>query len=95
MINETLVAAAQYMDEHGKALGVNVDAEGRVCMMGALEAVGEDGVQVIGAVRRVRDYARAQGLSTTEITFISDFLLGEKAETVKFMLEAAEWEPKQ
>jgi hypothetical protein len=106
MIDETLVAAAQYMDKHGKVCGRLRDEEGRVCILGALIAVvGEgyifyltapDGIvhgKHIASEIRLEEYARAQGYRCVDIPYLSDVVFKTKEETVKFMMEAAEWEP--
>jgi hypothetical protein len=103
MINETLVAAAQYMDEHGWIQGEQVDSEGRVCMAGALMMVtfGEIPESTFGnndyykAWYRLAGYCRSKFDTPRSVTGVNDYVLDTKEETVKFMMEAAEWEPKQ
>ena len=106
MINKDLVAAAQYMDEHGKCVGRFHDFEDKVCMVGALEKVIHDGLACNwlhggkAAPEEKLRYWRALGLlnnyaikihgSTTYQ--VNDEILETKEETVKFMMEAAEWD---
>jgi hypothetical protein len=107
MINETLVAAAQYMDEHGKTTGVYESADGHVCMLGALRMVALGRIKItsedvgtpryeifIEAHRRLQEFIESTvselGVS---IPYVNDRRLQTKEETVKFMMEAAEWEP--
>lgn len=112
MINETILAAAQYMDKHGKARGMYENDEGGVCIMGALRVViygkaylrnGESANrtqnQELGACRcRLERYGTSMGLGNEPgiwrtVTGLNDHHLKTKEETVKFMMEAAEWEP--
>ncbi len=113
MINEDIVAAAQYMDEHGKCVRF-YEKDGSVCMMGALlRVITQADVTVFSkatpemrycleiARQRLSDYAvkvfgASKGYSKTRaITYVNDYCLDTKEETVKFMMEAAEWEPNQ
>jgi hypothetical protein len=102
MINEVLLAAAQYMDEHGKAVFVLEDDSGRVCIFGAINAVmprvwGSRNPQEVHKLEKhLEDYARAWGIGHSVdyiVTSINDHILETKEETVKFMMDAAEWEP--
>jgi hypothetical protein len=109
MINDTLVAAAQYMDKHGKACGQYESSDGRVCMLGAIHMVlyGTSGAQPSWAIvqeefvasRRIEGYAASTKIGEeklcSSVPAINDYVLDTKEETVKFMMEAAEWEPKQ
>lgn len=100
VINETLVAAAQYMDKHGKAYGVSVDHEGKVCMGGAIKMVTHSlGPELFS--RSSEYYAAwthlvnyALNLGGVSPVVYNDRILKTKEETVKFMMEAAEWEPR-
>lgn len=111
MINETLVRAAQYMDEHGKANGDFRDKEGRVCMIGAIRMVtfpfGHELMtnknchdEYLAAYQRLANYVKHLGLLTADsmssfdgIDTVNDYIHKTKEESVKFMMEAAEWEP--
>lgn len=92
MINEVLLAAAQYMDKHGKAFGRLRDERGRVCMLGAISMVADTGQLATIAESRLEDYAHTHGM-VDDIPRLNDHILETKEETVKFMMEAAEWEP--
>jgi hypothetical protein len=99
VINETLVAAAQYMDEHGWTRGVSVDHLGRVCMGGAIKMVTDDDELVslfsseyYKAWTHLVDYALNLG-GVSPVVY-NDRILKTKEETVKFMMAAAEWEPR-
>lgn len=102
-MDDLLFQAAQYMDEHGKAFGMFEDVDGSVCIVGALRKVclGDrswlmkpNTEPLLNAYQRLRCYARSVGivLEHDDITALSDRILGTKEETVKFMMEAAEWE---
>jgi hypothetical protein len=107
VINETLIKAAQYMDEHGWTQGQQEDPEGRVCMAGAvmIAAYGEIPEVLVGtpdylrAWRRLSaycwsgNYLEADIVSVRSVTGVNDFVLKTKEEAVKFLMEAAEWEP--
>ena len=93
MINETLVAAAQYMDEHGKAVGQYEAPDGSVCMMGAIRKVVYRSEAFL-ATRHLRMFVEQKfGPIKFDIGYVNDYKLHTKEETVKFMMEAAEWEP--
>lgn len=107
MINETLIKAAQYMDEHGWTQGTQEDSEGRVCMAGAVEkaAFGEimreeqnpesrEYGEYLEAWSRLSAYCGSHYFENARsVTGTNDYVLKTKAEAVKFLMEAAEWEP--
>lgn len=99
MINELIFKAAQYMDEHGKTTGMYEDLDGQVCVTGALRKVCEaDGLSM-------REETATFSVAYNHLTLYSqikygtypedlnDYGFATKEETVKFMMEAAEWEP--
>jgi hypothetical protein len=111
VINETLIKAAQYVDEHGWTQGTQEDSEGRVCMAGAVEkaAFGEivreeqnpesrEYGEYLAAWSHLSTYCWSRKFEVgivpaRSVTGINDFVLKTKAEAVKFLMEAAEWEP--
>jgi len=102
VLNEDIVAAAQYMDQHGKCIGQCEDAHGQVCMVGALLKV-TDGFcnnnwkpELWFRYQVARKILESYALKTygiaMEIPHVNDAILDTKEETVKFMMEAAEYE---
>ena len=91
--------AAQYMDEHGKCVEIYEDVEGHVCMTGALRKVCEvDGLSIreetaTFSVAYLHLTLYSQTKYGTYPEDLNDYGFGTKEETVKFMMEAAEWEP--
>src|SRR5262245_21678033 len=108
LMDEVLFQAAQYMDEHGKCTQVYEEDDGRVCMVGAIRKVvfGNaqanrtqsflDARKASRAEKRLLAYAKHKNLVTlshSTIPDLNDWIIKTKEETVKFMMEAAEWRP--
>ena len=105
-MNELIFKAAQYMDEHGKTTGAYERGDGSVCMVGALRRVigteirtTNDGMTyearpwIYGETyNHLTKFAASAG-HKRPIEEVNDIVLRTKEETVKFMMEAAEWEP--
>jgi hypothetical protein len=90
-MNEALMKAAEYIDEHGWTIGNYWDLDGRVCLVGALRRVTmDDGSQYAPAYCLLERFL-CLVKNCPDILTYNDQCINDGAEASKILREAAEF----
>lgn len=92
-MNESLIKAAEYIDEHGWTQGAHQDEDGKVCLLGSLEAVGVcvGGYENFKTLQHLQKFVQVKHYARS-IPVFNDYVLTSAEEASKALREAAEWE---
>lgn len=100
-MNETLIQAAEYIDQYGWMQGNLSDSQGRVCMFGALDKVTRTNIIEFDEAKELlhKFIAEVRGIPLIHkhgydnVVYLNDFILKSAEEASKVLREAAEWVP--
>jgi hypothetical protein len=95
-MDEALMGAAEYIDEYGWIRGHLSDADGRVCLLGAIQisnGIGYWDTNTNRAAIHLDGFLNRRLHGHMSIPYYNDYVCKDGAEASKLLREAAEWNP--